>query len=117
MKFDRYERCQAEPLAANTDARGRDDIHRRSVMAMRKLHARIWREARGDYLRSAHAIKQLIGQEWKAWTGPRTSMYFRYVVDLHVEVSAPRSQLFCDSKAAFMRKLQVDLHRQTALSV
>jgi hypothetical protein len=79
-------------LARETEQR----CHRRlqSEQRMRALHARVWRESRRDYFGATEEQRELIRSAWNDWTGPTTSLYFRYVVDLHTGVMEARSERF-----------------------
>ncbi len=50
---------------------------------IRDLHARLWRESRGDARSASPEKQQRIREAWSIWSGPRTALQFRYVVDLH----------------------------------
>lgn len=60
----------------------------------RSLYARVWRESRRDFFAANNAQRAEIRNAWDAWTGPRTCMYYRYVVDLHTGIMAARSERF-----------------------
>ena len=86
----------APSMAVDLDAeRAKRD---RAALAMnrelRLLHARVWRESRCDYFAAPAQQRADIREAWRAWTGPVTALYFRYVVDLHTGVQAAREQRF-----------------------
>lgn len=84
------------PVAAQFDFD--EESNRRQLAAAsftanrRAFHARVWRESRGDYFRASETQRADIRSAWAAWTGPTTSTYFRYVVDLCTGVVALRSE-------------------------
>lgn len=59
----------------------RNQIARHSEQVMRDFNARVWKECRRDYFASDEAIRKTVRSMWAGWTGPKTCIYFRYVVD------------------------------------
>lgn len=66
----------------------------RFTETMRGFHARVWRESRRDLFEATSEQRSTIRVAWAAWRGPLTSIYFRYIVDLHTGVMARRSDNF-----------------------
>ncbi|WP_306552820.1 hypothetical protein [Acidovorax sp.] len=90
-------------LARETEQRCRRRLQ--SEQRMRALHARVWRESRRDYFGATEEQRALIRAAWRDWTGPTTSLYFRYVVDLHTGVIEARSER-CRSEER-LRRLKI----------
>lgn len=61
---------------------------------MRAFHARVWHEARRDYFAATQDQRRAVLAMWNIWPGPKTSTYFRYVVDECTGVMAARDQAF-----------------------
>ena len=121
------------PVAAEFDF-DEESIRRHRAAASfaanrRAFHARVWRESRGDYFRASETQRADIRSAWASWTGPTTSTYFRYVVDLCTGVVALRSEaakarerdtraVWASSRAAQGQlDLSVDLGDACALAV
>lgn len=86
------------PQAAPVDVRAAVQERQRradaSEQRMRSLYARVWRESRRDFFAANPAQQTAIREAWAGWSGPRTCLYYRYVVDLHTGVMAARSEKF-----------------------
>ena len=80
-----------EPFCAEAEAGRRNEQMRRTDERMRNFHARVWRESRRDDQAASTCQRDAIRAAWIAWTGPRTPLYFRYIVDLHTGVNAQRA--------------------------
>lgn len=89
---------EAAPFEADAEAKRRDDQMRRAEKALREFHSRVWRESRKDDQAANPCQREAVRAAWIAWTGPRTSVYFRYIVDLHTGVQAQRSEAFTEHK-------------------
>ena len=89
-----------EPLNADIEAERRDAMMKASEQTMRDFHARVWRESRRDAQKSTAGQREAIRTAWLAWTGPLTSVYFRYIVDLHTGVVAQRHAIGVQQKNA-----------------
>ncbi len=77
---------------AETERRRLVDL--KQISTMRDFHAGVWKAARRDFFAADHDQKHAIRTAWRDWTGPRTSTYFRYLVDLHTGVMEARSIAF-----------------------
>lgn len=86
------------PFEADSEAKRRDDQMRRAEQDLRAFHSRVWRESRRDDQAANPDQRKAIRTAWIAWTGPRTSVYFRYIVDLHTGVQARRAAAFTEHK-------------------
>lgn len=89
---------QVAPLTpafdADNEALARNARIKSSEARMRALYARVWKESRRDFFRATPEQMQAIRDDWRTWRGPLTSMYFRYVVDLHTGVVEQRREAF-----------------------
>lgn len=59
----------------------RNAIAERFEQFHRDFEARVWKESRRDFFASDEAIREEIRRMWAGWAGPKTCLYFRYVVD------------------------------------
>lgn len=66
------------------------------TFTLRAFHARVWRESRRDYFAGTIEQRASIRNAWTSWRGPTTSLYFRYIVDVHTGVMAARGKTFKD---------------------
>lgn len=82
------------PFDQETETLRRRAAMESSEARMRSLHARVWRESRRDFFRADAHQQDVIRNAWKAWRGPTTAFYFRYIVDEHTGVMEARSQTF-----------------------
>ena len=89
---------EAMPFEADAEAKRRDDQMRRAEQDLRAFHSRVWRESRRDDQAANPGQREAIRAAWIAWTGPRTSVYFRYIVDLHTGIQAQRAEAFTERK-------------------
>ncbi len=89
---------EVAPFEADAEARRRDDQMRRAEQELRAFHSRVWRESRRDDQAADPGQREAIRAAWLAWTGPRTSVYFRYIVDLHTGIQAQRAEAFTERK-------------------
>lgn len=80
-----------EVLDVNMEAQRRDTSMREAEQRLRDFHASVWRAARRDAQGSATAQRDAIRVAWATWTGPVTSIYFRYIVDFHTGVMERRA--------------------------
>jgi len=99
----------------HVEARLREQCARDSEQRMRDLFSRVWRESRRDMQHATHDQQQAIREAWGAWTGPRTSLYFRYVVDVHTGVMAAREAALAASKALARDELRRAAQLQQSL--
>lgn len=81
----------------------------------RSLYARVWRESRRDFFYANAETQEAIRDAWKHWTGPRTCLYFRYVVDLHTGVMEARSLRFQQELAEVRAQRQAEREAQPHL--
>lgn len=79
------------PLNTDLEAKRRDTRMRASEQCLRTFHAGVWRESRRDAQLGTPAQRANIRAAWLAWTGPTTSLYYRYIVDLHTGVMEHRA--------------------------
>jgi hypothetical protein len=77
---------------ATAEAQRRDDMTTKSEAAMRAFHAGVWRESRRDARAASTCEQDAIRAAWQTWTGPTTSTYYRYIVDLHTGVMGQRDK-------------------------
>lgn len=91
---------EADPFEADAEAKRRDDQMRHAEQGLRNFHSRVWRESRRDEQAATICQREAIRTAWSAWTGPRTSVYFRYIVDLHTGVATQRSAIVAERKQA-----------------
>ena len=91
---------EVAPFEPDAEARRRDDQMRRAEQDLRTFHSRVWRESRRDDQAANPCQREAVRAAWLAWTGPRTSVYFRYIVDLHTGVQALRAEAFTEHKQA-----------------
>lgn len=82
---------------------------------MRALHARVWKESRSDYFAATDAQREAIRTGWRQWRGPTTSLYFRYMVDLHIGVMQARSESYAVAQQAVRSARQRQRACQLAL--
>ena len=87
---------EAAPFDADTEARRRDRQMHQAEQGLRAFHSRVWRASRRDDQAANPCQREAINAAWIAWTGPRTSPYFRYIVDLHTGVQAQRAAAFTE---------------------
>lgn len=80
-----------EVLDVNIEAQRRDTSMREAEQRLRDFHASVWRAARRDAQGCTTAQRDAIRAAWATWTGPVTSIYFRYIVDLHTGVMERRA--------------------------
>ena len=90
-----------QPFDADLEARRQDANLRESDQRIRNFHARVWREARRDFQRGTSEQREAIRSAWRAWAGPVTSIYFRYIVDLHTGVMDLRAAAMNKQTSAF----------------
>lgn len=103
------------PLDANTEAARRDLEMRESEQRIRDFHARVWRQARRDYQQAGPEQQAAIRAGWRAWTGPVTSLYYRYMVDLHLGVMQQRTDAMRARDRAAILKLLSAMQAQNTL--
>lgn len=86
-----------------------------SEQRMRALYSRVWRESRRDYFEADAACRAFIRQSWDAWTGPRTCMYYRYIVDLGTGVDDQRREKFRLEQQALRLQRKTEFEAQASL--
>ena len=95
----------------------RNAIGERSEQYQRDFNARVWKESRRDYFASAAPIRQAIRTMWQGWAGPKTCIYFRYVVDRCTGEFERRSQVAKERDMALRRKARASIGHQPALNL
>ena len=103
------------PLDADAEAARRDLEMRESEQRIRDFHARVWRQARHDFQQAYPEQKAAIRAGWQAWTGPVTSLYYRYMVDLHLGVMRQRTDAMRARDRAARIKLLSAMQAQNTL--
>lgn len=89
----------------------------RSENRMRDLYARVWRNARRNYFAATEEQREAIRQQWAAWSGPVTCMYFTYVVDVNTGAFEERSRKCRENMAAVRREALAGLRAQGSLDL
>ena len=79
-------------IQVETERRRLTDMQQAATM--RDFHAGVWKAARRDFFAASSEQQNAIRSAWCDWTGPSTSTYFRYVVDLHTGIMEARSIAF-----------------------
>ena len=74
----------------------RNTLITQSEASLRAFHAHVWREARRNARNALIQEQAAIRDAWAVWTGPTTSTYYTYIVDLHTGALAKRD---CAMKA------------------
>ena len=105
------------PFDPHLEARLRDQCARQAEQRTRDFHARVWRAARRDMQRASPEQQSAIRAGWQAWTGPCTSTYFRYVVDVHTGVMAQREAAFRARQSLVREEVARLLHAQRRLDL
>jgi hypothetical protein len=103
------------PLDADAEATRRNLEMRESEQRIRDFHARVWRQARRDFQHAGPEQKAAIRAGWQAWTGPITSLYYRYMVDLHLGVMQQRTDAMRARDRAARIKLLSAIQAQNTL--
>jgi hypothetical protein len=103
------------PLDADAEAARRDQEMRESEQRIRDFHARVWRESRRDFQQASPEQQVAIRAGWLAWTGPVTSLYYRYMVDMHLGVMQQRTDAMRARDRAARIKLLSAMQAQNTL--
>lgn len=104
------------PVDLDDEAASRQARLDRSEQRIRAHYATVWRESRRDYFDASEAQKAAIRAHWNEWRGPRTCLYFRYVVDLHTGVDEARIKAMRQRQAEIHRRIAGDAATQTTLA-
>jgi hypothetical protein len=115
-------------LADQIEAEGVVDVDQEQVERQARLSriereqrafvARVWRASRADYFGASAAVRAAIQAHWRAWRGPVTCLYFRYVVDLHTGALEARTRAMREREAAARDQVlrQLDAQRELPLA-
>lgn len=98
------------PFDFRAETHRRDAAGRRAEKRQRDLQARIWREARRDARMASRDEQAAIQKMWASWSGPLTSLYYRYVVDFCTGVMEQRSQRHKE-REAHLRTQRIERER------
>lgn len=93
-------------FSADEEAQRRQQSNQGFELGLRTFHARVWREARRDFFAASFIQREAIRRGWSTWAGPRTSLYFRYVVDLHTGVIQARSSVFIADQVRLIHQVR-----------